>query len=281
MGDDNSQRSLSERLRGKLDSQGYSFHQSVLKRTEQLFQQGRSNWIFVASEFPVEVKGVSTRIDFILRLKNTQIFLIAECKRVNPAYSDWCFVRLPYVGRRSEATSVLAESVSVLEHNRVMAGYKRFRHSQNVFHLGLEVKSSEKGDSGGSGRGAIEEAAGQVCRGLNGFAESLARHTYLIGAGQTALLVPVVFTTGGVSVSDVNLSEADLRSGKLDPATVSVRPASWLWYRYHLSPGLKHSLPIFSAPSDVSEMLDVEYARTIAIVDAEGIGDFLASEWWD
>ena len=85
-----------------LNRHGYGFQYAVLKQAHILADSRDSSWRFIASEFPVRVQGFDTRIDFILKRATDNIFdqhffLIAECKRANPAYSNWCFARAPYI----------------------------------------------------------------------------------------------------------------------------------------------------------------------------------------
>ena len=81
----NQRQKIAHALRKVLNRHGYGFHYSVLQRIGGL---RRSGWRFEVAEMPVEVQGMSTRIDFILRRFNTHLYLLAECKRVNPALSN-------------------------------------------------------------------------------------------------------------------------------------------------------------------------------------------------
>src|ERR1700745_4338287 len=105
-----------------LNRHGYGFQFSVLEIAENLAKKvdedERSRWNFLFSEVPVEVQGAGTRIDFILSSSRTGpsstfFYLICECKRANPALSNWCFIRAPRV-RRNQAggiNSLLLETV--------------------------------------------------------------------------------------------------------------------------------------------------------------------------
>src|SRR5690242_5382051 len=95
---------LTASFRKSLNSNGFGFQYSVLRLVEQLGDEGKSAWGLVASEFPVESRGNNTHIDFILKRMmyepgNCATFIIGECKRANPALSNWCFAKAPYVRR--------------------------------------------------------------------------------------------------------------------------------------------------------------------------------------
>lgn len=91
-----------------LNRHGYGFQFSVLKIAEQLAKKvdedERSKWNFLFSEVPVQVQGFGTRIDFVLSKSRSSpssrlFYLVCECKRANPALSNWCFIRAPRTHR--------------------------------------------------------------------------------------------------------------------------------------------------------------------------------------
>jgi hypothetical protein len=153
---------IASALQKVLDRHGYGFHYSILKRADEWFRNGRSTWLFERAEFPVEVKGSGTRIDLILRRGSTNrgrdLYLVGECKRANPALSDWCFVRAPYTRRNPGEGALLAEDVhNDTSGNTVTAGIARFWGSREIYHIGVELRLGNQGDPSGSGRGAIED----------------------------------------------------------------------------------------------------------------------------
>lgn len=49
-----------------LNSHGYGFHYATLKRAIDAYNKRGKGWFFNVAEYPVEVQGYGTRIDFIL-----------------------------------------------------------------------------------------------------------------------------------------------------------------------------------------------------------------------
>ena len=146
---------------------------------------------------------------------------------------------------------------------------------KDAYHFGVEVRSARQGDDKGESGKAIEDAVTQVLRGLNGYLEVLAQHTQLV-EGTITHLLPVVFTTAQLWVSKADLGLAELATGDLDISNDEFESVPWLWYQYHMSPGLKHSS--ISQPKDqikIEEFIESNYIRTIAIVSANGIEEFL------
>lgn len=258
-----------------LNRQGFGFQYSVLKTVSNIFGHG-SDWLLETSEFPV-VQGPGTRIDFILRHRyQTRLYLLAECKRANPAYSDWCFARAPFIhARRSSDYEELIIEYVEYERNRVNSFAKKFFYLPNAYHVALEVKSLKKGDPCGETGRTIEDASTQVCRGLNGMVEFFSRNPKYLGNDAQAIIMPVIFTTAQIWGSNIDLSSADLETRELDMANSKFSREPWIAYQYHQSPGLKHSLSSKDVLKSLGEFMDMEYVRTIPVVTSSGIETFL------
>lgn len=266
-------------LRKVLNTHGYGFHYSVLQRARELAEQERSYWVFEAAEFPVRAGSFDTRIDFLLKRRHEAHYLAAECKRANPATANWCFVRAPLVARDRSLRSVTTETMIYFPQIGVHSGGDQLSWSDDVFHLAFELRTGEKGNSGGSSRTQVEEAAGQVLKGVNGLVEFFARHLGLLKANQKTPIIPVIFTTAQLWASDTDLSMAELQSGNLSPEAVRAERKDWLWFQYHQSPSLKHARPSISQVNSISDAFESEFARAIAIVSPSGIDNFLMRDW--
>ena len=278
IGNDNGRR---DRFAQTINRHGYAFQNAVLAATDAAFREGRSRWVFEAAEFPVDLRGSGTRIDFILSTSGTPCWMLAECKRVNPAYSDWFFVKSPYIRRdqqdaftvehiSSEAGLLCADGVTLV--SGPAGGY---------FHVGFEVKTDKLGDSSGSRGNAIEEAATQVCRAASGMVDYIATNRSVLTQHpsnrqmRSRMLFPVVYTTASLFTSDINLAETELESGEINREMLEPIEADYLFYQYHLSPGIKHSIAPCHNRGELSHVLQADVIRTIPIVSAKGITNFL------
>ena len=268
----------------KLNRHGYAFQYSVLKEAEKAFDDKRvSRWRFEAAEVPVRAQNRETRIDFILsrHRSNSQLqrYLICECKRVNRARGNWCFVRAPFVHKKRH----FGHQGLLLECAETFDGeFRASAHPGNMidpYGIGLAVKSEETGDHfGKSDDDAIEQAASQVLLGVSGFVETLRANQAIMKAVEgtvAAILIPVIFTTAELWVSDSNLSDADLTNGKISLASAGFARSPWIWFSYHASPGLRHSVERRTIPATVPHLMDDDYIRHIAIVNSQGIEQFL------
>ncbi len=269
-------------LHSSLARHGYGFQYAVTKMAADLSRADRSPWILPVLEFPVEVRGSGTRIDIIFQHKVANALLVCECKRVNPAYSDWCFVRQPkFIDGLIDRISY--EILIKTSEGDVLSSLSDPMGESQVYHLAQEVRSSEKGDSKGQGKGMIEEAATQVLRGTNGLARFFhERPEYmpaknLYGDRGEVRLIPVIFTTARLWTSQIDLSESELASGILKKKDRELMEVDYLYYVYHQSPGLKHDVPqkeTGSSMKDLSDALRQEYTRAITIVGASGAERF-------
>ncbi len=277
-----------ERLRAgfekTLERHGHPFQNAVIRRCQELFEARRSRWAFETSEFPVAVGAHETKVDFILRWGRAQRieFVVAECKRVDPALADWCFIKTRYVRRNYRDTEVAVDSIRLVR-PVVASGVQPVIGSKDIYHIGYEIKGADKGTGCNDDRGAIEKATKQVLLGLNGFirffTEPLNR-SMLVGLSGVRLF-PAIFTTARLWTSDVDLAQTNLVDGHPVFGGSSLAPAKWLWFQYHQSPSLTHNLQDQKPPENVGEALTQYYSRTIAVVSAAGVEEFLTGSHWE
>lgn len=284
---------LEKGLTYALNVHGFGFQYAILNIAERCFENKKSPWAFEVSEFPVAVNEFSTHIDFILRNKNEPFYLIAECKRANPAVANWCFVKSPYVSRKvSIGERIVREVISVNtdENNpKLTNSLDWIERSNDVYRLPFEVKSAEKGEAK-YGRGQIADATTQVLKGLNGIVEFYVNYynknkelpllRYYQASNRVAFM-PVIFTTANLWASDVNLSMTDVKDGKVDLSSVQLAPKEWIFYQYAQSPNLKHSLGNLENSEGLSDILYTDYTRTILIVRSSAIESFFSHYFWN
>jgi hypothetical protein len=268
---------------------GYGFQYAVLRRVQDLFTNQKSPWFPEVAELPVVAQGETTHVDFILRQRHRDYYLIGECKRTNSDFGRWCFARAPYTARGQEnrPRRVIVESCLC----KPPAPDYDVTHgvtgdwSEHVYDIGLalrkprgakakdEEKDEEKQQS--SDRSAINAAVAQVLRGTSGLINHLFGHVRSASqlAGKKLTFVPVVFTTADLWVTDVDLSAADLTTGDLKEVNSSAR--DWIWFNHNRSPKLRHNLEPNLA-GDIAKELESEFTRSVAIVSPAGIDSFLS-----
>jgi hypothetical protein len=235
---------------------------------------------------------METRIDFIFRKRKPLVYLIAESKRVNPAFSNWCFARSDYAQRSSASDKIIFEfawvepldtrlvNLKPLDPTKRMSTGVKRTEAIHVYQVGLTVKSNQTGDNAGkSSKDAIEDAAGQVCKGLNGLIEFFHSQREKLPRGEKLFFLPVIFTTAKLWTTEVDLAEASIDKGEFESGSVALKETSWIWYQYNVSPALKHTLPTDGEesrnPFDLSSALEQDFTRSIAIVSVKGIQEFL------
>jgi hypothetical protein len=150
--------------RQELNRHGYAFQNSVIRTAVELFEQRKSPWVFRAAEFPVSVRGKVTHIDFIFEHNTQPLYLIGECKRVNPAFSTWCFARSSFTRRNPNNTKLIIQTTwrSETASKTVLTGI-RLESSDQIYHLGLEIKSNKEG----RGSGTTERCGSRKGRGAS------------------------------------------------------------------------------------------------------------------
>ncbi len=271
----------------ELRKNGFGFQYVILKEINDLYNAEKSAFLPEFAEFPVEINNTNTHIDFIIERKNTSsfpksdpFFLICECKRANPALSNWCFVRSPFAREGLLIDFIFLEKLHIDKPFNTKKSYVIQSNTQGrkIFDIAFNVKSDDKGE--GDTKGA-NEAVAQVLRGMNGFIEYLGNKENLLriehDKSYTPYFLPVIFTTAELWSSNINLSDAELTDGNLDLPLESLTNESWLLFQYNQSQPIKHSIDTHFSNNDIFSVAQTEFTRTVAIVNPKGIKAFLYS----
>lgn len=257
-----------------LNRHGHAFHGAVWSKISDLHWSEGLPFVVEAGEFPVEVQGVSTRIDLVLRRRPDHFYIVCECKRVNPALANWCFVKMPFpLDAITDGYDVVIETIRRDISAVHVEGMRTFP-TKDAFHVGFEVKTQVRGDSAGP-RNTIEEAATQVSRAANGFANFFLRRPKDIPLRETVRIVPMIITTADLWVSDLDVRVTDLSSGEIRHADHKLRRVDHLWFQYHVSPTLKHARWAVRHDKYLDYVLEREFLRSIAVVNPRGLDRFL------
>jgi hypothetical protein len=259
-----------------LNRHGHPFQNSIIALADALLSHGASNWKPEVMEFPVAI-GLGTRIDLILLHCRTGVRFIVECKRVNTAYSCWLFAKARKVFRDLR-DNFIAEQVRYEEgiftaNGLIVQGVPE----PQFYQIAHQIRTPNKTKENGPNNDAIEDAATQVCRGMNGLVNFYQNHHEALKAHPTneRVLIPAIFTTADLYTTDIDLSESHSNTGTINPDLLTASQTPFLYYQYHLSPGIKHGAPPANTFQELAHTLAAEYVRTIPIVSASGIEAFL------
>lgn len=279
---------ISGKFTDELNKHGYGFHHAVIKEAEKLFNQRKSLWIFEAAEFPIHLNGKDSRVDIVLHNPKYNMYLIGECKRVDPSLSSWCFTRAPLVRyNQSPNDEIVLEKIRNHRSREYASSHEQIFASEpyivnwgsdyNPYNIGFPIKTSTTGDGSGN-RDDIENSLGQVIRCMNGFVSTLMKNRNKLDNDFN--FIPVIFTTSEIwtTTDDFDLSSAELTSGHLDRGKTKMEKRDWIFYNYHLSPSLHHNYDK-GKEQEIHELLQTVYTRTVVIVSVAGIEEFLSLDW--
>lgn len=258
-----------------LDSHGYGFQYAVQRKLDELATEWPVAWRFEAAEMPVKVRNRETRIDFVYRGPGTRGYLVGECKRVR-AGVDWCFIRGGGTPRRHDPRSLVVEAVLRAQTDQVYAVAAHVGQTAKYADIGREFSTSaELGDARGPGKSSIEDAVTQVLAGASGLAAVVAKYKDQLAFNHHVPVLPVVFTTARLWYSDAELSSADLASGRIRLDDAGFGEVPWIPLQYHQSVSLVSEVRRELALQGVADELDHLHRRTVFIVNAGGIAEFL------
>jgi len=270
-----SQPTLGQSFVNSLNMHGFSLQHTIRRVVQDCFSQNLSDWRMEAVEFPVEVQGFGTRVDLILSHRNESVWLLGECKRANPALKDWCFAKYSWVHSGRSLEFLFADVITKGTSGGVRSSGMRLNAPDPPMHIGLEIKGNERGDSFGTGRGAIEEAVTQACRHMNGMIQFLDAHAFVMKSVRLIFL-PLIFTSARIWRTDIELDEADLLTGNLKVTDTEMKEVPYVILQYPMSPGLKSETRLPPGfPLSLGGMLDFLYTRSVIIASTSQLEKFL------
>jgi hypothetical protein len=268
-------------VKNKLNQHGYAFAQAVFKIFKEQFTKQQSQWSFQTMEQPFEVKNNSGRIDIVLKDAKRDIYLVVECKRANPATKNWCFFRIPVMRFNRTNNPFIAQQIflSVDQVNgpvsyRTDSVDLTYHTDKDTYHLGIETKTNEVGNSSGSTKSdEIEHDLSQVCKGMNGLVELIISKPSTYPSNRKITIIPLIITTANLFTSDANLENASILTGNYED-DLNLTQAKWLYLQYPQTPGIIHKYNILSN-NDLPSLYDSEFLRTVCIVNASHLSNFL------
>ncbi len=277
------QQTPDDALRSVINRNGQGFQYRVLSECLAPRPPGEiphTRWNFITDEYPVELNGKPTHVDFILAA-GTHL-LVAECKRVRGHY--WGFARA--------SQSLAATSKPVADFMHWSNDPTRILHRRTCefgapthkpFHVALETKAHAPNNNDKEPPKtpkSLDQAIEQVLLARGGVMEDLKTREILRYGG--GAIVPVVFTNTTLLVTDNDLADTDLATGNVSEAT-RAHSVDWLWCNCNLSRALRPSIPREPTERDRSptkttglrRTLQMDVTRSVAIVRPSGIRDFL------
>lgn len=199
-----------------INRHGYGLQHRAVAEAREAFEEnkasahGAERWLFEGIEMPVRVQEHDARIDIVLRDSQSRHFLAVECKRVNPAFGTWIFLRIPTVARGQDASWLQFDGALAPKPPAVytfvppvtVRTYRAQSLDDDSVHLGVEVKTEKKGDAEGSKTRELEATLSQAVLGANGLIQRwIERRDDL--AGGPRFVLPMVVTTAELFVSSV------------------------------------------------------------------------------
>jgi hypothetical protein len=218
---------LSELLFNALNEQGYLFQEAceqVLKNNER-----STGWEVRASEYPVSLQGQDTRVDIVLRSKTSsspELYALVECKRADPSHIYWLFGSPGLPFGDALCSTLGFECRATRSDQSYQVNYLLTQLHFKIATYGavnwLEAKRSSSRRV--STPQNIENAFGQVLKGVGGFAQEQLNQRRKSRALFKTFFVPIVVTTALLYVAYYEPSDIDLSTGKISKGKVLFGP---------------------------------------------------------
>lgn len=272
-----------------LNRHGFSYQFAVMDRADELRENRLSTWYLEGTEIPAGKGNDETHIDFVLYQRpkysnevTSNLFLIAECKRVDPARAIWAFARAPYNWPFPSQTDSYIQFERLEKADTVRPHYRNTQikyTDQPIYDLPFDLKTNAKGDaSDTSGRSAINNAVAQVLRGTKGFLELVQDINKNDPTPCRFTFLPAIFTTARLFTTDSSIIGTDVERGQVDSNSISVNERPWLWFNWNRSTSFTPDVSANSVRRQDLNHWFLRFTRTIAIVGPNGIDTFLRDD---
>lgn len=268
---------LTNSLVNEVNQNGYGFQNAVFQKLENLYKNKNSVWHFHASELPVHFNGRETKIDLVLQHRETRHFMVIECKRSNPAYSEWCFLK-SFEYRRNYKEKLIFNCLELENAQRHFNSVQSNFFSRHSYDISFEIKKEHtKGDPNSKDKRGevVNKSLEQLMIASNGFGDFLLNNKNILSGTEVnkVAIIPVIVTTATLWVSDDSLKNTELTTGNIDQ--LNIKQVDWLYFRHYVSDSMSHSVARVQHLSDIGDIFEKKYIRTVAIVNVAGIEKFL------
>jgi len=281
-------------LFNSLNEQGYIFQEAC----KYELSKSNINWSVKASEYPVSIMGQDTKIDLVLQ--NNDIFALVECKRADPVYTSWLFAELE-PGKRnysicqvlsieclsssSNTTKIINRKIEEKEFDVDAYIAKSFVEvKDHSIHAGNKQINQMNGNSlrRNSNPQNIENAFGQVLRGLSAFALEQLSQRFKSNETFRIFFIPIVVTTASLYLAHYKAQDISLTNGKIDRNNVvfgqqgnSLEKQNWVLVNYGASENIAlSSIPDGYVGTEPNELLKKYKMRSIFVVNSTHLTEF-------
>lgn len=279
---------LFDLLLNAINEQGYLFQEVCEQELKN--NESTTGWEVRAAEYPVSLLEQDTKIDIVLRSKassSPELYALLECKRVDPSYVHWLFGApgLPFGDALCYTLGLECREIRADRPYRVSRLVTPLHFSVSVYNARSWFEVRAKGSSSGriSTPQNIENAFGQVLKGVAGFAQEQLKQRHKSRDLFKTFFIPVVVTTASLYVAYYERNDIDLSTGKINKARILFGPryqpaeeVEWVLVDY----GVGENVTPEPIPEDYHgvdpEELQKYKIRSIFIVNAKSLLTFFS-----
>ncbi len=220
---------LSDFLLNALNEQGYLFQEACEQALKN--KEGTTGWEVKASEYPVSLQGEDTRVDIVLRSKTSsspELYALVECKRADPAHIYWIFGApgLPFGDALCSTLGLECRETRFDRPYQVRRLVTPLRFKLSTYHVETWLEARKRTDGRTSTPQNIENAFGQVLKGIGGLAQEQLDQRHKSRDLFKTFFVPVMVTTASLYVAYYEARNVDLSTGRIAKDKVLFGPES-------------------------------------------------------
>jgi hypothetical protein len=247
-----------------IDNSGYPLQIHI---KELIASQQHCGWRVVSDEhrWVNAETNAEGYIDLILENHNRDLKLVVECKRIT---GTWTFLLPTTRANPNRNTKALVYEPQT----------SKFLWEETQFDpVSLDAKYCVMEVQGKKDDRTLEKIAGELLLSLEYLAIQEAqliaeRYQGLKFPNISMLYLPVIVTTAGLQTAVFDPSDFDLKAGKIT-GSISPTPVNFIRFRKNLATNINYDRRALHTLQD----LNIEYDRTIFVVQVESLLEFLKS----
>ena len=272
----------------QLTASGFALIEQVRREVIGLQERPSFGWMFEAARLPVPGMGGEDRADLVLQTRDETALAVARCCWCDPERIGWCFARggpvrfgqsderftFDQVQYRVPNVEVLTKAM--LDNAFQVAVVHGSRIDDRLAHWAFAMgrRPAETPEDPRLLREQVLGPISEACRHLNGLINHFDQARQMLGQRNELDVLPVVITNARLWLHAEPVAWSQEDPGRAVLGEEGLGETDWVWFQHHQSPGDKHQARRAAYPDRLSDLLELDYRRTVAVVNARKIEPF-------
>ncbi|MDX1564800.1 MAG: hypothetical protein R3236_05300, partial [Phycisphaeraceae bacterium] len=272
----------------QLTASGFALIEQIRREVTVLQEREAFAWHFEAARLPVPGMNSEDRADLILQAQDETALAVVRCCWCDPEQIGWCFARGGSVraGQNDErytfdqiqyrVPNVEVLTKAMLDNAFQVAVVHGAGIEQRLAHWAFAMgrRPAETSEDPRRLRQQVLGPIAEACRYHNGLINHFDQARQMLGQRNELDVLPVVVTNARLWLYTEPVTGSEADSARIQLREEALVETDWVWMQHHQAPRDKHQARRAAYPDRLSELLELDYRRTVAVVNARKIEPF-------